>query len=103
MSLKEIQDGSDQLQGRGKHVTCEVIFATVRAQPYWKLYPYAVSFLCFFLHNTKIVNANKFCELAHRSCNLDITRCLFTFLIGHRVLNYMKVIVSAVKTVFVCD
>ena len=31
----------------GKHVTCDVIFALIRAQPYWKLYPYAVSFMLF--------------------------------------------------------
>ena len=32
----------------GKHVTCDVIFAIVRAQPYWKLYPYEVFFNDFF-------------------------------------------------------
>ena len=31
----------------GKHVTCDATFVTVRAQPYWKLYPYVVFF--FFL------------------------------------------------------
>ena len=43
-----------------KHMTCDVTFAIVRAQPYWKLYPYAVSFM-LFLHNTKVAKAtNRF-------------------------------------------
>ena len=58
----------------GKHVTLDVIFATVRAQPYWKLCQYAASFLCFFLHNTKLVNKSKhpFQGLAKGLYNLNI-------------------------------
>ena len=42
----------------GKHVTYDVIFATVRVQPFWKLYPYAVSLYSFFLHNVDTVTYN---------------------------------------------
>ena len=40
----------------GKHVTCDVIFnVTVRAQPYWKLYPYCGKLFCLFLCKTKLL------------------------------------------------
>ena len=39
--------GPLQCRETRKHVTCDVIFATVGTQPYWKLYPYAVSYLLF--------------------------------------------------------
>ena len=38
----------------GKHVTCDVIFATVRTQPYWKLYPYVVRIFAFFSITQKV-------------------------------------------------
>ena len=37
-----------------KHMTCEVILATVRRQPYWKWYPYAVSFFAYFSITQKL-------------------------------------------------
>ena len=35
----------------GKHVTCDVTFVTVRAQPYWKLYLYVIFFVLISLHD----------------------------------------------------
>ena len=42
----------------GKHVTSDVTFVTVRAQPYWNMYPYVVGFL-LISYKTKVVKASK--------------------------------------------
>ena len=41
----------------GKHVTCDVIFnvRVLRAQPYWKLYPYCGKLFRLFLCKTKLL------------------------------------------------
>ena len=52
----------------GKYVTSDVIFVTVRAQPYWKIVPIRGKYFCIFLYKTKVVKA----------CNHFVSYCSVT-------------------------